>query len=220
MPRREQRDVGVQELRWVLIAHDDAGGERQEVAGLLGVVPDGRATLGHVRLAQREGQEGHVPVGTLGQGQGKMLMGVAGEGAAVVPGHGERLHSSFNTTSAGLHSLAASSSAATPTPAAGRDDIDDRAQTQAQHRADDCAADDIGGVVGPQMDPARRHRSGESDVGSRPGVGVPQDERGAKGGERVAAREAAARGGAHAGVEMVLGSLPLDRGLDDPAHQE
>ncbi len=76
----------VEELVGVLITHDQAGGERQQVLGLVRVVPDGRTTLGHVGLAQREGQEGHLPIGTSGQGGSEMLMGVAGKRAAVIPG--------------------------------------------------------------------------------------------------------------------------------------
>ena len=96
--RGEEGDVRVEESVGVLVADHDAGGERQEVLRLGGVVPHGRSALGDVDLAQREGQERHVPVGTVGQGHGEMLMGVAGEGAAVVPGDGEGLHSSCNTT--------------------------------------------------------------------------------------------------------------------------
>ena len=85
----EERDVRVEEAVGVAVAHDDAGGQREEVTGLGGVVPHRYAALGHVRLAQRERQERHVPVGPVGQGDGEMLMGVAGEGAAIVPGDGE-----------------------------------------------------------------------------------------------------------------------------------
>ena len=89
VPGREQRDVRIEELLGVLVAHHHAGAERQQVLRLGRVVPDRRAALGHVGLAQREGQERHVPVGTVGQGGGQVLMGIAGEGAAVVPGDGE-----------------------------------------------------------------------------------------------------------------------------------
>ena len=48
----------------------------------------------------------------------------------------------------------------------------------------------------------------------------PEDEGGAEGGEGVAAREAAAGGRAHAGLEVVLGPLALDGRLHHPAHEE
>ena len=147
-------------------------------------------------------------------------MGVAGEGAAIVPGDGEGLHNFFNTTSDWRIPRPHAAPAPAPALAAGRDDVDDRAQAQAEHRADGRAPDHVGGVVGPQVDPAGRHRGGETDVGGRAGLGVAQDEGRAEGGEGVAAREAAARRGAHADVEMVLGPLPLDRRLHDPAHEQ
>src|SRR5277367_3479347 len=107
-----------------------------------------------------------------------------------------------------------SPSAAPPPPpalGAGRDDVDERSQAEAEHRADGGTPDDIGGVVGAQVDPADRHRSGETDVGCRACLRIPEDERRAEGGEGVTAREAAARRGAHADVEVVLGPLPTRR---------
>ena len=47
-------------------------------------------------LAEREGHEPHVPVGAVGQAGEDVLVGVAGERAAVVPGDGEWLHDADN----------------------------------------------------------------------------------------------------------------------------
>ena len=89
MPGREEGDVRIEEMFGVLIAHHHAGAERQQVLRLGRIVPDRNAALGYVGLAQREGQERHVPVGTARQGGRQVLMGIAGEGTAIVPGDGE-----------------------------------------------------------------------------------------------------------------------------------
>ena len=84
--RREEGDVRLEEPVGVLVAHDHAGGQRQQVLGLLRVVPDRGAPSATWTWLKREGQEGHVPVGSVGQGDGDVLMGIAGERTAVVPG--------------------------------------------------------------------------------------------------------------------------------------
>ena len=149
-------------------------------------------------------------------------MRIAGERAAVVPGHGEGLHRSCNTTPPGPIPRAPRFLRQRPaaTPAPGRDHVDDGTQAQPEHRADHGTAEHVGRVVGPQVDAAGGDRRGKADVGRGPGVGVPEDERRAEGGEGMAAREAAARGRADGGGKMLVRPLPLDGRLDHPAHDE
>ena len=94
---REEGVMHRPELLGVLVAHHHTGGQGDQIGQLGRVVPDRRAAFGHVDLAEREGKEGDVPVRSVGQSRHQVLMGVAGEGTPVVPGHGEWLHSRFNT---------------------------------------------------------------------------------------------------------------------------
>ncbi len=93
----EQGVVHRSELLGILVADHDASRQGDEVLELRRVVPHRGSAFGHVDLAQREGEEGDVPVGPVGQPGQEVLMGVAGEGAAVVPSDGKWLHSLFNT---------------------------------------------------------------------------------------------------------------------------
>ena len=106
MAGREQRVVHAGELLGVLVADDHTGGQRHEIGRLGGVVPRRDAAFGHVRLGQGEGQERDVPVGPIGQPGQDVLVGVAGEGTAIVPRDGEWLHTIFNTESLRSHSPA------------------------------------------------------------------------------------------------------------------
>ena len=81
----EQGDMGVEELIGIPVAHDDADFAGEQVTGVLGVVPDRGAALFHVRLVQREGEELHLERRPGLKGSDEMLVGVAGEGTAVVP---------------------------------------------------------------------------------------------------------------------------------------
>ena len=71
------------------VPDDDAGPQRPQPGVVVGVLPDRRLALGDVHLRQRERDEGHLPVGPTRQCREHVLVGVAGEGAAVVAGDGE-----------------------------------------------------------------------------------------------------------------------------------
>jgi hypothetical protein len=101
VPRREEGHVRIEETVRVLVSYDDARSQSHEVLGLVRVVPNGRVAFFHVDLAQREREERHVPIGSVGQAHGDVLMGVAGERTAVIPVDGE-LHNLSNTTSLAL----------------------------------------------------------------------------------------------------------------------
>ena len=75
-------------------------------------------------------------------------------------------------------------------------------------------------MVGAQVDATGGNGGSEADVGRRLDVGVAQDEGRAVGGERVAAREAAARGRPDRGGQVLVGPLALDGALDDAAHEQ
>src|SRR5690606_19230741 len=85
----EERLVHVEELLGELVAHHDAGLESEEAGVVTPAAPDVGLALGDVDLAEREGHEGDVPGGAGAQAGDHVLVGVAGEGAAVVPGDGE-----------------------------------------------------------------------------------------------------------------------------------
>ena len=89
VPEGEERLVRVEEPLGLLVPHHDAGLERQQAGLVLRVVPHVGLAFGHVDLAEGERHEGDVPVGTGAEAGDHVLMGVAGERAAVVPGHGE-----------------------------------------------------------------------------------------------------------------------------------
>ena len=82
------------------VAHDDADLQGEQAGVVVRVVPDVGLALLDVDLAEREGHERDVPVGAGGQAVEHVLVGVAGEGAAVVPGDGEgRVMVRFNRPS-------------------------------------------------------------------------------------------------------------------------
>ena len=86
---REERLVGVEEPVGELVAHDHAGLQGEQPGVVLPAAPDVGLALGHVHLPERERHEGHVPRRAGSQPLEHVLVGVAGERAAVVPGHGE-----------------------------------------------------------------------------------------------------------------------------------
>ena len=86
---REQGDVGVEEPVGLLVADDDAGLQCEQTRVLRRLVPDVGLALGDVGLSEREGHEPHVPVGAGPQRGHHVLVGVAGERAAVVERDGE-----------------------------------------------------------------------------------------------------------------------------------
>ena len=124
----EERLVDVEEPVGELVPHHHAGLEGEQARVVLPAAPDVGLALGHVDLAERERHEGHVPRGSGPQPREHVLMGVAGERAAVVPGHGEgaavgharpqRPRAAWH--SAGAHGLGQSrrATAASPTPMA------------------------------------------------------------------------------------------------------
>ena len=86
---REERLVHVEEAVGELVAHDHAGLQGEQAGVVLPAAPDVGLALGHVDLAERERHEGHVPRRAGSQAGDDVLVGVAGERAAVVPGDGE-----------------------------------------------------------------------------------------------------------------------------------
>ena len=87
--QREQGLVGVEEAVGELVPHHHARLQGEQAGVVLPATPDVGLALGHVHLAERERHEGHVPRGSGPEPDEHVLVGVAGEGAAVVPGHGE-----------------------------------------------------------------------------------------------------------------------------------
>ena len=86
----EEVAVHGEELLGEAVTNHDAGLQGDDAGVLLGLVPHIRVALTDVHLTEREGHEVHVPIGAgLQRGQ-KVFMGIAGEGTAVIPGHGER----------------------------------------------------------------------------------------------------------------------------------
>ena len=67
MPRREQGDVDGGELLGILVTHDDAGGQSNQIVRTSPGRPTRGSTFGHMALAEGERQEGDVPVGAVGQ---------------------------------------------------------------------------------------------------------------------------------------------------------
>ena len=91
----EQPEVDVEEAVGEVVPHDQAGLDGEEVGGLGGVIPYRGPTFLDVGLGQRERGELDVPIRSSPQGHHQMLVGVAGEGAAVVVGDGENVVGSW-----------------------------------------------------------------------------------------------------------------------------
>ena len=87
----EDRGVGGEELVGLTVAHHQAGEHGEERGIALGLLPHRLPALLDMGLLEGEGEEPDVPVGTPTQSGHEVLVGVAGERAAVVPGDGERL---------------------------------------------------------------------------------------------------------------------------------
>ena len=85
----EQGLVDVEEPVGELVPHHHARLQGEEARVVLPAAPDVGLALGHVDLAERERHEGHVPRRAGPEPVEHVLVGVAGERAAVVPGHGE-----------------------------------------------------------------------------------------------------------------------------------
>ena len=105
-----------------------------------------------VHLAERERHEGHVPRGSGAEPDEHVLVGVAGEGAAVVPGDGEgaAVVVTLASTTASAPGIP-SPSGLGPHPA----------RDGGQADADGGAGDDVGRVVHLHVDAARRHHHGQ-----------------------------------------------------------
>ena len=221
--RRGRR--GLEEAVGVLVAHDHARRQRQEVLRLRRGRPTPACRPRARGPGSGEGQERHVPVGSVLQCDHQVLVGVAGEGAAVVPGDGELASQFFNTTSVPGHSPAAP----TPAPAAaslrpGRDEVDEGPEPQPEHRADHGPAHHVGRVMGAQVDPAGGHGGRRSR--RRP----PSRRRGPPGRTPCRTRRGCDRSGSccsrgrrTGGLQVVVGPLALDgrlHGLADEQRRE
>ena len=96
VPKDEQVAMDVTEADGIEVAHRDTNLQRQQAAVVIWAVPDRWFALIHVHLCQRERDEGDVPISATGQSVQHVLNGVAGEGAAVVPGYGKGSHGTYN----------------------------------------------------------------------------------------------------------------------------
>ena len=187
----EQGPVDGQEVLREPVPDHDAGGQGQQV-GLLGrVVPRRGAALGHVRLVEEERNEGHVPRGPGLEAVEDVLVAVAGERAPVVPGHSERLDVSSwlcNPRGPVIHSRR-------PAPSSVRGPVGQSSAPadQAEGGADGGPAEDVGSVVGPEVEPADadQRRAGEQQGVAGPVAPSAHDGGRAECGQRVPAREAA-----------------------------
>ena len=158
----EQGDVGVEEPVGVLVTDDDAGLQCEQTRVFRRLVPDVGLTLGDVRLAEGEGHEAHVPVGSGLQRGHHVLVSGAGERAAVVERDGE---------GAGGHASA--------NPRPGKkipvDASPDLLRSHPQGDTDGRPGDHIGGVVDLHVDPAGGHDAREAVpeglLGQRAAVG-------------------------------------------------
>src|SRR5688572_5230635 len=89
---RERRHVEVEEVLGEGVTDGDTPQQGPETGDALLVeapLPDGGLALFHVDLVERERPEPDVPVAAFLQAGDEGLVGVAGEGAAVVPGDGK-----------------------------------------------------------------------------------------------------------------------------------
>ncbi len=183
VPGREQGEVDVEEPLREPVADDEPGFDGHQVRGLLRHLPHGSPALLDMGLRQREGDEVDVPVGAPSHGVDHVLVDVAGEGAPVVEGHGERRCCSWclQRRPGGPHS-----SAARPRPPRTRHPSSDVPEGHPERGP----GHDIGGVVLAQMDPAERHRRRHQVIGRSQGVVVGQEGGRAPGGEGVTRGEA------------------------------
>ncbi len=85
----EEGLVDVEEAIGELVAHHHAGLQGEEPGVVLPATPDVGVALGHVHLTEGEGDERDVPGCPGPEALHHVLVGVAGEGAAIVPGDGE-----------------------------------------------------------------------------------------------------------------------------------
>ena len=113
VPGREQGVVHRGELLGILVTHDDARRQCDQLVELRRIVPHRGSPLGHVALAEGEGHERDVPIGPVGQPGEQVLVDITGERASVVEGHGEWLHNFFNREPPGPIPLAVRSAVLT-----------------------------------------------------------------------------------------------------------
>ena len=154
-------------------------------------------------------------------------MGVAGERAAIVPvtAKGFTLLSTASTPFWTSERISVGRGPRARRPPGRRpegprcDEVHQGAQAQTEDRADRRAADHVGRVVGPQVDPARGYRGREATLAASVRRCRPGRSR-AEGGQGVSAREAAGRRGADDSGQVVVGPLSLDRRLHRSAHQQ
>ena len=85
----EEGEMHGTELLGQAVASDHAGRQGHEVRLGGRVLPRRGATFRHVSLIEEEGNKGHFPGSSGVEASEHVLVAVAGEGAAVVPGHGE-----------------------------------------------------------------------------------------------------------------------------------
>lgn len=85
MAEGEERAVDGEEGLGELVSHDDPDAEGEAAGVLLRLVEDGRLVLASVGLAEREGEKVDLKGRPRLERCHEMLVGIAGEGAAVVP---------------------------------------------------------------------------------------------------------------------------------------
>jgi hypothetical protein len=69
------------------VTDHDSRGQGQEVGLVGGIVPSRGSTLFDVGLVQEERHEPDIPAGTFGEPGEEVLVGITGEGTAIIPGH-------------------------------------------------------------------------------------------------------------------------------------
>ena len=99
--QREKRPVHAKKMLGEVVADDDPNLTSEQVLLSLGILPDRFAALFNVSLVEGEGNELDLEWGTSLECGHEVLVGVAGKGTAVVPGHGKRSrsHVVFNVAS-------------------------------------------------------------------------------------------------------------------------
>ncbi len=182
MASGEQSDVDVEEAVGEVVPHHQSGLDGQEVRGLGGVFPYRVPSILHVGLSQRKGYELDVPVRPPPQSCDQMLVGVAGERAAVVVGDRERE----------LAHIIVNAGRERPIPGGAHRPSHrhkDAAQPS-QEDPEDRPRHHVGGMVEADVDPAEGDRPGHGVVGGAQRVVLGQQCRRAPGGEGVARRKA------------------------------
>ena len=211
--RRTGRGGAARKTSGAVVPHVDAHLQRGQAAVVAGTVPDRGLALVHVDLTQREGHEGHVPRGAVGQAVQHVRVDVAGEGTAVVPGHGEGGSCPPQPDPApgippgwsrrGVRGHTRRATRPTPCPPRPR---------RRRRRRGGCDVDPAGGDDGgqPEVDDLGPGRAalGDQERGQQARAGVPARERG-----RQRDAEVVRPGGSREG------SLPSEQRLHDPVER-